>query len=255
MPSDHFGPVADAYAAFRPHYPESLFDALMDWVPSQQLAWDAGCGTGQASLSLAHRFLAVHATDASASQIERATPHERISYSVTPAHESGLPDGSVDLITVAQALHWFDVNAFHAEATRVLAPNGVIAEWSYGLLDVPSCAPIAAAVNALDARLREWWPPERAHVDNGYRDLPFPFTPIDIGAQVMHADWSRDQLLGYLGTWSAVTRYRSAHADESSIDPLQEVAAAIDAHWGTTERRQIDWPLSVRVGTPGTRQG
>ncbi len=245
MSHDHFGPVSDAYEEFRPHYPESLFDALMDWVPSQQSAWDVGCGTGQASLSLAQRFLQVRATDASRAQIERAVPHERITYAVASAHDSGLPDGSVDLITVAQALHWFDVDAFHAEATRVLTRNGVIAEWTYALLDVPSCEPIAAAVNALDARLRDWWPPERVHVDNGYGDLAFPFSPIDVGAQLMHADWSREQLVGYLGTWSAVTRYRAERSD----DPLAEVVSVIEAQWGAVERRQITWPLTVRVGT------
>src|SRR5690349_20694808 len=148
--ADHFSGVSSAYAAYRPSYPEALFDALVDIAPSCTLAWDCGTGTGQAAIALAHRFAAVVATDASAGQIEKTTPHPRVTYRVAPAQESGLDDASVGLITVAQALHWFDVDTFHSEAKRVLVPHGVIAEWSYALLDVPSAPAVASLVNALD---------------------------------------------------------------------------------------------------------
>lgn len=242
--ADHFSGVSSGYAAFRPSYPSALFDALADIAPSQALAWDCGTGTGQASVELAHRFTQVVATDASASQIEQAVANPRVTYRVAPANESGLSDASVGLVTVAQALHWFDVDAFHAEAKRVLMPHGVIAEWSYGLLHVPTAPHVTDLVNALDRDIGAWWPPERRHIDEGYQSLPFPFEPIDIGKFDMQADWTREQLLGYLGTWSAVTRFR----DDRGSDPLEPLAAAMADAWGTVPTHRIHWPLTLRVG-------
>ena len=244
MPTDHFGPVAGGYATFRPSYPQSLFDALASLAPSRARAWDCGCGSGQATIALAQHFTAVLGSDVSASQIAHAETHARVTYRVAPAHESELPDASVDLVTVAQALHWFDVSTFHAEVKRVLVPRGVIAEWTYGLLRVPSCPPITNAVLALDERLHAWWPPERRHVDNNYRDLAFPFASLDAGTHTMSADWTGAQLLGFLGTWSAVTRYRAAHCD----DPVDDVRAVLAEHWNTGLIRRIEWPLLIRVG-------
>lgn len=242
--ADHFSGVSSGYAAFRPSYPAALFDALADIAPAHALAWDCGAGTGQASVELAHRFASVVATDASASQIAQAVPHARVTYRAAPAQDSALADASVGLITVAQAVHWFDVDAFHAEAQRVLVPHGVIAEWSYGLLEVPSAPLVTNLVNALDAEVGPWWPPERKHVDNGYADLAFPFERMDIGAFSMDADWSPEQLLGYLSTWSAVSRFK---ADKGS-DPLEAFAAALPAAWGKSPLHRIHWPLTLRVG-------
>ena len=242
--ADHFSGVSSGYAAFRPSYPEALFDALTDIAPSHALAWDCGAGTGQATLALAQRFTQVVATDASAAQIEQAPQHPRVTYRVAPAHSSELADGSVGLITVAQALHWFDVDAFHAEAQRVLVPNGIIAEWSYALLDVPSASAVSALISALDQEVGPWWPEQRKHIDDGYATLPFPFTLVDVGTFVMEADWSSEQLLGYLGTWSAVTRHKA----DTGVDPLEKFADDLTAVWGRVPLHRIRWPLTLRVG-------
>jgi SAM-dependent methyltransferase len=242
--ADHFSGVSSGYAAFRPAYPDALFDALTDIAPSCALAWDCGTGTGQATIALAHRFAEVVGTDASAKQIEQATPHPRVTYRVAPAHESGLEDGSVGLITVAQALHWFDVDAFHDEAKRVLMPHGIIAEWSYALLDVPSAPAVTALVRDLEHGIASCWPVERKHVDDGYASLDFPFTPVDLGTFVMEADWSAEQLLGYLGTWSAVSRSRT----DTGVDPLARFATELPNAWGPAPVHRIQWPLIVRVG-------
>ena len=242
--ADHFSGVSSGYAAFRPSYPEALFDALMDVAPSHALAWDCGAGTGQASIALAQRFTQVVATDASAAQIAQASHHARVTYRVAPAHQSELADESVGLITVAQALHWFDVDAFHAEAKRVLVPHGIIAEWSYGLLDVPSASAVTSLISALDRDVGPWWPAERKHIDDGYATLPFPFTPVDIGTFVMEADWSAEQLLGYLNTWSAVTRQRA----DTGVDPMVKVEEDLAAVWGRVPLHRIRWPLTLRVG-------
>jgi ubiquinone/menaquinone biosynthesis C-methylase UbiE len=242
--ADHFSGVAPGYAVYRPTYPEALFDALADVAPSCALVWDAGCGTGQASVALAARCSQVVATDASEKQIAQAAPHPRVTYRVARETESGLADGSVGLITVAQALHWFDVDAFHAEARRVLMPHGIIAEWSYALLDIPGCPPLAELVNALDRDIGPYWPPERRHVDDGYAQLAFPFEPMDLGTFAMECDWTLEQLLGYLGTWSAVTRAREA----TGSDPLERFATDVVNAWGRVPVHRIRWPLTLRVG-------
>jgi SAM-dependent methyltransferase len=245
--ADHFSGVSTGYAAFRPSYPEALFDALADIAPSHALAWDCGAGTGQATLPLTHRFASVVGTDPSASQLAQAPAHPRVTYRVLPAQSSELDDSSVGLITVAQALHWFDVPAFHAEAQRVLVPHGVIAEWSYALAEVPSSGAVTALISALDATVHAWWPAERQHVIDGYQRLDFPFAPIDVGTFCMEADWSQEQLLGYLGTWSAVTHMR----EETGTDPLEAFEQELAAVWGRVPLHRFRWPLSLRVGTAG----
>ena len=242
--ADHFSGVAQGYAAFRPRYPAQLFAALAGVAPANDAVWDCGCGTGQASTSLAAYFARVHATDASAQQIAQAEPHARVAYRVAPAEQSGLPDGSVALVTVAQALHWFDVDAFHCEARRVLQPGGLIAEWSYTLLDALTAPAVAAVVNAMDTRLKAWWPPQRKHVDARYEDLAFPFAPLDVGSFEMESEWTAEQLVGYVATWSAVTRFRAATGE----DPMVEFVRALTEVWGGAARRQIRWPLVLRVG-------
>ncbi len=241
---DHFSAVSSGYATFRPSYPSALFAALADAAPSRALAWDCGCGTGQASVALASYFEQVVATDASAAQIAHAMPDARVTYGVAPAEQSDLADRSVALITVAQALHWFDVDAFHAEASRVLVPNGVIAEWSYALLECPLVPMLTQVMSDFDKAMGEWWPKERAFVDRQYRDLAFPFAPLDVGAFAMDATWSLGQLLGYVDTWSAVSRYRAS----TGHDPILPLTVAFREAWGAQAMQRLVWPLTLRVG-------
>lgn len=242
--ADHFAAVSTGYATYRPSYPRELFAALASVAPSTTLAWDCGCGTGQASVALAEFFDEVDASDASAAQIAQAVPHARVTYGVGPAEQSGFPDASVSLITVAQALHWFDVDAFHVEAKRVLAPCGVIAEWTYALLHVPSSDSVTALINEFDGEMHPYWPPERRFVDRHYIDFAFPFEPIAIGEFSMHAEWSVAQFMGYVGTWSAVARCRK----QTGNDPLVALGERLSAAWGDTPTREIRWPLTLRVG-------
>ena len=247
--SSWFSGVAHEYATYRPHYPAPLFATLAQLAPQRDLAWDCGCGNGQASVELAAHFAHVVGTDISAQQVAAAAPHARVEYRVAPAEESGLADASVGLVTVAQALHWFDVDAFHAEARRVLVPGGVIAEWCYPLLDVPDAPDVAHVIIDMDARMRRWWPPERAHVDAHYRDLPFPFETLtsDVFASesmAMTANWTAEQMIGYVSTWSAVSRYRAAHEE----DPVIAFSERVRAAWGSATTHAIRWPLVIRVG-------
>lgn len=241
---DHFSTLAGGYARHRPGYPDALFTWLAAQAPARERAWDCATGSGQAAVGLAAHFAAVAATDASAAQIEAATAHPRVRYGVAPAEASGLAGGSVSLVTAAQALHWFDLPRFHAEARRVLVPGGVIAVWSYNLLTVTPA--VDAVVNRLYGEaLAGYWPAERHHVESGYRTLPFPFEPVEPPPFAMTARWSLADLTGYLRTWSAVDRCRGA----TGRDPVAAVERALAAAWGPAERTyEVRWPLALRVG-------
>ncbi|MEP6768309.1 MAG: class I SAM-dependent methyltransferase [Acidobacteriota bacterium] len=247
--TDHFSGHAAEYSRFRPDYPDSLFEYLAGVPSARRLAWDCATGNGQAALGLADRFARVVATDASARQIAQAIPHPRVDYRVAAAAESGLPDGSVDLVTVAQALHWFDRPLFWEEARRVLVPGGAIAVWAYDLLEVDP------AVNAAVRRLaREivgpFWPPERRLVDAGYAAIEFPFQEISPPRFVMEKLWDLSDLLGYLRTWSATRRYAEAMGE----DPIPRIEAELTAAWGDPgQLRHSTWPLDLRVGLSRTR--
>jgi SAM-dependent methyltransferase len=243
---DHFSKAAELYASYRPTYPPELFDWLALHAPARECAWDCGTGSGQAAVSLAEKFDLVVATDPSTSQLSRARTHVRVHYAAMTAERSGLRDGSVHMVTVAQALHWFDRAQFFREADRVLVPRGLIAVWTYGLLR------ITPAIDEIMRRFyREevgpFWPAERTLVDEGYSSLELPFDEIRVPEIEMSARWSLAELAGYVSSWSAVGRYRTA-LGQNPIDPLVERLVPL---WGDSERRLITWPLSVRAGVSG----
>lgn len=243
--ADHFAPVAADYASFRPSYPAGLFAWLAEISPGTALAWDCAAGSGQATLDLSRHFRRVVASDASAAQIAAAPPHPGVEYRVAPAENSGLADASADLITVAQALHWFDLEGFYAEARRVLAPDGVLAAWTYGVLHVAG-EEIDRAVQIFYAdTVGPYWPPERRLVESGYRTLPFPFAELPAPPLSMESEWHLAQLLGYFRSWSATGRFIAARGH----DPVTELEQALAPLWGApSARRRVSWPLSVRAG-------
>jgi len=242
---DHFSRLAAQYAAFRPRYPSALFDYLAEAAPSRSMAWDCACGNGQATLDLAERFDAVFATDASAQQVAAAQSHARVTYRVAPAESSGLAAASVDLVTVAQALHWFDLDAFYAEARRVLRANGVLGAWTYGVHRVDEPEIDAHLQKFYSETVGEYWPPERRLVEDGYRTLPFPFPELTPPAFEMSERWSLPKLLGYLRSWSATSRYFQRNA----VDPVTPFGELIAPLWGAPDReRVIHWPLGMRIG-------
>jgi ubiquinone/menaquinone biosynthesis C-methylase UbiE len=242
---DHFSGVANRYAEFRPRYPAALFDYLTTLVPQNSGVWDCAAGNGQATLDLATRFDKVIATDASREQIGSAMPRPRIEYRVAPAEQSGLPDQSVALVTVAQAVHWFDFDRFYAEVKRVLTPNGVIAVWAYGINTVAGDDVNQLVQDFYAHTVGPYWPPERRLVEEGYRTISFPFSEITPPKFRMEASWTLEQLLGYFGTWSATNRYLKATGE----NPLVALAAELKRVWGAVDSpRQIVWPLAVRIG-------
>ncbi len=241
---DHFSGQARAYAQFRPQYPKELFAWLAGLLTERKLAWDCATGSGQAAVALADCFAQVIATDASAEQIRNAMPNERVEYRVAAAEASGLASDSCDLITVAQALHWFDPEAFYGEAARVLKTEGVLAIWSYTFLEVDSA--VNAIVNHFyEATVGPYWPPERTLVENGYRDLSFPFPEMEVPLFSLAAEWTLADLLGYLRTWSASQRYLR----EKGNDPVSTIEDDLRRVWSDPdEARTVRWPLVFRVG-------
>ena len=238
---DHFSAHADGYAAYRPAYPAELAEWLADAAPRTALAWEAGCGSGQLSVPLASRFERVIATDASAEQLERAAPHPRVAYRPASAEASGLPEGAADLAVAAQAAHWFDLEAYYAEVRRVAAPGALVALISYGPTRI---APeIDPHVEGFRLRtLGPYWPPERRHVEDGYASLPFPFHEIRAPALEITLDWTLDELLGYVRSWSAL---RSMAPEDADL-LLGALRRQVEEDWGAT--RSVRWPLAVRAG-------
>ena len=241
---DHFSKGSKDYATYRPSYPIDLVNELADLCPTQNRVLDCGCGTGQLSVLLAERFAEVIATDASSAQIAKAKKEDGVIYRTALAEQSGLADESVDLITVAQAAHWLDLDKFYKEVTRVAKPNGVLALITYGVLHVEG---------AIDSLVQEfyyqtigpYWPAERRHVEDGYQSLLFPFTEIKVPAVTMQEFWSLDELLGYFNTWSAVKEAKNV----LGFNPVDQLRAILLPEWGDPEsKKKISWPLSIRAG-------
>jgi SAM-dependent methyltransferase len=257
---DHFSGHSSGYARARPVYPEALFAWLAGLPAARETAWDCGTGTGQAARPLTAHFRRVIATDASLNQASRGRAGEspageggqaektgfpeRLLYAAAPAERAPLRDRSVDLITVAQALHWFHFPAFFAEAARVAKPGAVFAAWSY------SNCHVTQGIDAVYARLYEgivgpYWPPERTHVEDGYARIPMPFAPITAPAFAMEARWDMEGFLAYLDTWSAVKYYRQTVGG----DPIAMVREDMARAWGDPAlKRVITWPLALKTG-------
>ncbi len=241
---DHFSGHAAAYADARPRYPNELFTWLATLTPDHDRVWDCGTGNGQAALGLAAHYRQVIATDPSKGQIEHAFSHERISYRVAPAESPGLEPRSVDLVTVAQAVHWFDRPAFYRRVRETLKPEGVIAVWCYGLCSIEPM--IDAAVQAFyTGETSSCWPPERALIDAAYRSIEFPFTGIEPPAFSMTQHWILAQFLAYLRTWSAVQKF----IGRNGRDPVVGLGESLRTVWGDPQQaRQVRWLLHMRVG-------
>lgn len=249
MARDHFSAVAARYAKCRPSYPAALAEFLAGCAPARHLAWDCGTGSGQAATLLASEFARVVATDSSQQQLSHAVAHPRVHYRRGDEHHSGLRAASCDLVTAAQAAHWFDLPAFYREAARVLKPRGVVAIWGYAKIHISrEIDPVIAWFE--NDRVGRYWPEGRELATNGYRDVLFPFPRVAAPAFVMERHWTCDQFVGYLDTWSAVDRCRTSELR----DPIPEVAEALQSLWGPGAR-VVRWPIHMLVGRPGGDDG
>ncbi len=239
---DLFSKQASAYAAFRPTYPKELYDFILNYVNGREIVWDCATGNGQVARDLAPYFQKVIATDSSAQQIENAVTAQNIEYSVSPAEKTSFPDSTFDLITVGQAIHWFNFSEFYKEVIRVAKPEAILAVWGYGLLKInPMIDKVISDfyVNIIGP----YWDAERKLVDNHYSTIPFPFREIQTPEFSFSFEWSLEELEGYLTTWSSVQKYIS----KKEVNPVIPLIAKIKPIW-VEEKPAINFPLFLRCG-------
>jgi SAM-dependent methyltransferase len=240
---NYFAPRAEQYAEFRPRYPAELHAWLARICDRNSVAWDCATGNGQAAIGLADHFDRVVATDPSAAMIANALPHPRITY-VVARYESGLPDRAADLVTVAQALHWFNLAAFLTEARRVLVTGGVLAAWCYALCRIePAIDTIVDHYYAVT--LAPFWPPERRYVDDGYRSFVLPLDEFAPPPFHISESWTADDFMRYVRTWSGTNRCIAATGE----GPLRAFEATLRREWGEPiSRKPVRWPIHFRIG-------
>lgn len=244
MVTSLFSRQAHVYREARPTYPGALFRRLAELSPGRDLAWDCGAGSGQASHGLRQHFATVVATDLSQPQLRHLPERPGVFPVQATAHRAPLQDHAVDLVTVAQALHWFPLEAFYHEVSRVLRSGGLLAVWSYGRIRIsPEVDELVAELH--DTRLGPWWDAARIHVENGYRALTFPYPELPLVGfpDRLEADWTRSRMLAYLESWSALQTCRR----KTGGDPLWEIGPRLREAWGEDVRR-VCWPLTIRVG-------
>ena len=240
---DHFSGHADSYVAHRPEYPRELFQYLGSITSDHRLAWDCGTGNGQAAKSLSEYFERVIATDASLEQLSQAKRYGRVSYLANLAEQPSLQTTSVDLITVAVAVHWFEFEQFYNEVRRVMRPEVILAVWAYDLPKIN--AEVDQIINRIYQDLSPYFPEGFQYIDSQYRTLPFPFEELTPPAISMHTTWTLRQLTGFIDSWSGTQKYLGAE----QTHPLERYWHDLRDAWGDPAQQQsLTWSLNLRVG-------
>ncbi|HEX8426637.1 class I SAM-dependent methyltransferase [Hymenobacter sp.] len=239
---DRFSTQAELYARYRIDYPPELYEFLLAHTLHRQRAWDCATGNGQVAVVLAEHFQHVDATDISTAQLAQAPERANIAYQVSAAEHTPLPDASLDLVTVGQAVHWFDAEAFNQEVRRVTRPGATVAEWGYGLVQVhETLNPLIQQFYA--ETMRPYWDANRWHIDDEYARIPFPFEAVQHTQFLVRRQWSAAWFLNYLRTWSSVVKYEKQHGQ----DPVQLIAEQMTQLWGPQER-EVQFPVFLRLG-------
>lgn len=239
---DNFSLQAGLYAKYRPVYPGEIFKFILGQVQEKNAAWDCATGNGQTARELASSFQKVMATDISENQLLNATRLPNIFYSVQAAEQTDFADNSFDLVTVSQALHWFNFELFYRELKRVTRPGGWFAAWMYGGFS------ITPAIDELkrqyhDVTLGAFWDKERKFVNENYQTIPFPLKEIECPPFSMSYNWGLDELKGYFNTWSALQKFIAVNG----YNPVDELMKKIEPHW-IQERMTVRFPLHIRMG-------
>jgi len=238
-----FADIGQNYATYRPSYPDELGEALTKLCKNKQLALDVGCGTGQLTAILSQYFDQVIGTDINSDQLKHAHKAENITYLHEGAEETSLENGSVDLIVVAQAAHWFDLKAFYKEVERISTDDGIIALVSYGVPYIES-ATSSVFQQGYWQLIHQYWPEERKHVEEGYLNLDFPFEEIDFPELFIHREMNYDTFIGYMKTWSA---YKTAQ-QSGDLNSFKTFFGQLEQAWEDRQTiKTITWPISVRV--------
>jgi len=243
MQKDYFSSHSSIYAAFRPTYPDALYKFIFRHVQGKEKVWDCATGNGQVAIYLANHFNEVYATDLSQQQLNNALQATNIFYSTSPAEKTSFPDHTFDLITVGQALHWFDLPEFYNEVKRVGKPNSMLAVWGY-----ERCS-VSAEIDKLfsDFYLNvvgPYWDPARKLIEDEYRNIEFPFEEITAPRFRIIVEWTLEHYTGYLSSWSATQKYIKTNGN----DPLAELIKKLENHWPSGEVRAVTFPVFLRLG-------
>jgi ubiquinone/menaquinone biosynthesis C-methylase UbiE len=240
---DYFSNHSKLYAAFRPTYPDELYNFIFRHLNVRDTAWDCGTGNGQVAQYLANHFSTVYATDISAQQLAHAFKAPNIIYSVSPAEHTSFNANQFDLITVGQALHWFQFDAFFSEVRRTGKQGGLLAVWGYGILAVsPEIDPLF--LKFYHETVGTYWDYARKLVENGYESVPFPFESIKCPEFKLIVNWDLEQFGGYLESWSATQKF----IQQRQYNPVPGFLDSIKMHWATGETREVTFPLFLKLG-------
>ncbi len=241
----HFADQPNNYLRFRPSYPKQLFEYLSTLVNKHELAWDAGTGNGQVAVDLSHYFHEVIATDISQEQLNVAISAKNIHYICCPSEHTTLKNNSVDLITISQALHWFNLDKFYQEVKRVGKPEGIISAWCYSLGTVNVNIDSVIKKLYFDILGTKFWPKERFYIDEKYQTIPFPFKQIKVPQFEVQKNFNFEEFIGYLNTWSAVKEYQKRHL----TNPIDLIFRDLALAWGNPQiTNKMCWPLHLLVG-------
>jgi ubiquinone/menaquinone biosynthesis C-methylase UbiE len=243
MPKDNFSTASSQYAQYRPGYPPELFRYLSELVKHKEKAWDCGTGNGQLAIGLSAIFNKVYATDISQSQLDNAQQAPNIFYSLQPAEKVDFPNHYFDLVTVAQAIHWFDFDKFYSEVRRTTKKEGLLAVIGYGGISV------SAEIDAIKKDFYKnvvgpYWDKERKYIDDDYKTIPFPFEEIKTPSFENKFSWTKEQFLGYINTWSAVKHYIS----KNGSNPVDDLALPVTEAWGGKKFLDVRFPVILRIG-------
>lgn len=244
---DYFSKQAGDYARYRPHYPKALFEYLATLVPDCKAAWDCATGNGQVALALTPHFQEIYATDVSKEQISHAFHHDKIKYSVSVAEKVELANKSIDLITVAEAAHWFNLEKFYQQVQRVSKPGGIMAIWGYWYFNF---LPEEELLNQMCSDffttvLDQYWAEEINLLIQKYQTIPFPFAELNTPIFTMETQWNMKEFLGYLNSWSAIQKIIAVKSQK----PILEFSNRLVEAWGDPQRKILfQWPLHMRVG-------
>jgi hypothetical protein len=240
---DLFSGHSSLYAAFRPAYPDSLYQFIFSHLKDNKTAWDCATGNGQVARYLSKHFKNVYATDLSQQQLDNAFPADNIQYSISPAEKTPFQDNQFDLITVGQALHWFNREQFYNEVNRVGKPGAMIAVWGYALLFIePDIDQVI--MDFYTNVVGPYWDDARRLVENEYKTIPFPFEEIETPPFFIDVEWNLDHLTGYLESWSATQKYMKA----TNINPIPSITERLKPLWSDDDPKNVSFPLFLRLG-------
>jgi SAM-dependent methyltransferase len=240
---DFFSGHSKVYAAFRPSYPKELYQFIFQHLNSSDTAWDCATGNGQVAEHLSKHFKTVYATDISQQQINEAVQKRNIHYGVSKAETTNFADKQFDLITVGQALHWFDHKAFYDEVKRTLKADGLIAVWGYANLNVTP---------DIDQRFSDfyhnvvgqYWDRARRLVEQRYQTIDFPFTEIPAPEFKIVVQWDLQHFAGYLTSWSATQKFINANG----YSPVENFITSLQDVWKENETKSVTFPVFLRLG-------